>query len=167
MARFNNDTYRSLNESIEQVQNPQAALNEALEYASALEEVLLSLCEELDLDPQALMEDIQTPERKREMRPLVRKARKQQAAAQKKAERKINRVGRPGEPSSYTSQAKDKVYAKYRDRRADKILAKGWREDSNLTTLYGKGGKVVATRKLVPQHYGAWKPTKPKPKRNK
>jgi hypothetical protein len=140
MARFDNDTYRSLNESIEQVQNPQAALNEALEYASALEEVLLSLCEELDLDPQALMEDIQTPEREREMRPLMRKARKQQAAAQKKGER---------------------------DRRADKILAKGWREDSNLTTLYGKGGKKVATRKLVPQHYGAWKPTKPKPKRNK
>jgi len=138
--RFNNDTHRSLNESINRVQNPQAALDEAMKYTAALEAVLLSLCEELDIDPQALLEDVQTPEREREMRPLMRKARKQQVAAQKKGER---------------------------DRRADKILAKGWREDSNLTTLYGKGGKVVGTRKLVPQHYGAWEKPKPKPKRNK
>ena len=58
MARFNNKTYRSLNESISQVQNPQAALNEALEYNAALEAVLLSLCEELDLDPRDLMEGV-------------------------------------------------------------------------------------------------------------
>jgi hypothetical protein len=58
MARFDHDTYRSLNESISQVQNPQAALNEALEYTALLEEVLLALCEELDIDPQALMEDV-------------------------------------------------------------------------------------------------------------
>ena len=44
MARFNNKTYRSLNESISHVQNPQAALNEALEYNAALGAVLLSLC---------------------------------------------------------------------------------------------------------------------------
>jgi hypothetical protein len=58
MARFNNNTYRSLNESIAHVQNPQAALNEALEYNAALEAVLLSLCEELDLDPRDLMEGV-------------------------------------------------------------------------------------------------------------
>jgi hypothetical protein len=56
MAQFDHDTYRSLNASISQVQNPQAALNEALEYTAALEEVLLALCEELGLDPQAVME---------------------------------------------------------------------------------------------------------------
>ena len=39
MARFDHDTYRSLNESIAHVQNPQAALNEALEYTAALGEL--------------------------------------------------------------------------------------------------------------------------------
>jgi len=58
MARFDHDTYRSLNESIAKVQNPQAALNEALEYTAALEAALLALCEELGLDPEALMEDV-------------------------------------------------------------------------------------------------------------
>jgi hypothetical protein len=56
MARFDHDTYRSLNESIAHVQNPQAALDEALEYTAALEEVILTLCEELGLDPQAVLE---------------------------------------------------------------------------------------------------------------
>jgi len=116
MARFNHDTYRSLNASINGVQNQPAALDEmaqtparakemgkriaaerdpkkkaylkqwdagekvsnrtygtkgriikahrpgshqeAVEYTAALEEVLLALCEELGLDPQALMEDV-------------------------------------------------------------------------------------------------------------
>jgi len=56
--RLNNDTYRSLNESINRVQNPQAALDEAMEYTAALEEVLLSLCEELNIDPQTLVEGV-------------------------------------------------------------------------------------------------------------
>ena len=57
MARFNTNTFRSLNESIAYVQNPQAALEEAMEYTAALEEVILDLCEKLELDPQALVED--------------------------------------------------------------------------------------------------------------
>ena len=57
MSRFNTDTFRSLNESIARVQNPQAALAEAMEYTAILEEVILSLCEELELDPQALAKD--------------------------------------------------------------------------------------------------------------
>jgi hypothetical protein len=79
MARFDHDTYRSLNSSISQVQNPQAALDEALEYTALLEEVLLALCEELDIDPEALMEDIQTPERRAEA-----------AAQRKKQVKKLN-----------------------------------------------------------------------------
>lgn len=67
MSRFTNDTFRSLNESIARVQNPQAALDEAMEYTAILEEVILSLCEELDLDPQALVEDAVTAGRKSEL----------------------------------------------------------------------------------------------------
>jgi len=60
MARFNTNTFCSLNESIARVQNPQAALNEAMEYTAALEAIILDLCEALDLDPQALVEDALT-----------------------------------------------------------------------------------------------------------
>jgi hypothetical protein len=84
--RTNNDTYRSLNESINAVQNPQAALAEAMEYASALEAVILALCEELDLDPQAILEDLQTPERDYEMYSSIRK--KKQAADVRKLKAK-------------------------------------------------------------------------------
>lgn len=54
--RFNTDTYRSLNESITEVQNPQTALNEARDYAALLESVVVDLCEEFGLDPDAVME---------------------------------------------------------------------------------------------------------------
>ena len=54
--RFNNTNHRSLNESIAKVQNPQVALDEALEYTAMLEAVILDICEELEIDPDELME---------------------------------------------------------------------------------------------------------------
>jgi len=66
MSRLNIEKYSSLNESIANVQNPEAALQEALDYTSALETVILSLCEELDLDPEELVEDAMTMARERE-----------------------------------------------------------------------------------------------------
>jgi len=56
MSRLTTQKYSSLNKSITSVQNPEAALQEALEYTAVLETVILSLCEELDLDPQELVE---------------------------------------------------------------------------------------------------------------
>jgi len=50
-------------------------IDEIREYTAALEAVLLSLCEELGLDPQALMEDIQTPERAAELKSKIMKLR--------------------------------------------------------------------------------------------
>ncbi len=168
MARFDHDTYRSLNESIAHVQNPQAALNEALEYTALLEEVLLALCEELDIDPQALMEDIQTAEREREMRPLVKKARKTDAAATRDAWREMKKGERGGK--SYSWKAFDKVFAKHRKKYginakggSASIIARDNTERSDATTLYGKGGKKVATRKPT-TGYSEWKPTKRKRK---
>ena len=134
MARFDHNTYRSLNESISHVQNPQAALDEALEYAEFLEDVLNDICEELGLDPQALVEDIQTAERARELNNKIRR---------------VRRAARDGGPS----------------------LAHQWNlEDQRVrerhqtpTKLYGKGGKIVATRTRKSKvKYGAWKPTKRK-----
>lgn len=124
MARFNKDTYRSLNESISQVQNPQAALHEALEYAAALEEVLLALCEELDLDPQALMEDVQTFERERETQAERRRLERERDAGRRK---------------NTAAGDKQERSASAKIRRRDKLSNKEYFSKQ----LYGKGGKVL------------------------
>ena len=122
MSRFNTDTFRSLNESIARVQNPQAALAEAMEYTAALEAVILALCEELELDPQALVEDIMTAERQKEhekkLAPLYKTIRKAKTGSPeaKKAQKAMSkaRYGKGG----YSTEMKSKK-------------------------LYGKGGKVL------------------------
>jgi hypothetical protein len=122
MARFNTNTFRSLNESIARIQNPQAALNEAMEYTSILETVILDLCEALDLDPQALVEDVMTVARQKEhhkkLNPLYKKNAKigYNAPEEKKIEKQIEkaRYGRGG----YSTEMRSKK-------------------------LYGRGGKVL------------------------
>jgi hypothetical protein len=130
--RFNNDKYRSLNESIAKVQNPHTALQEAMEYAAALEAVVLDICEKLDLDPDALVEDVMT------------------AARQKEHQKKLGRL--------YTRRRKDYKAAvgASSDRAAalagdqfDRIDKKTWaardryRKELESKKLYGKGGKVL------------------------
>jgi hypothetical protein len=98
MSRFNTDTFRSLNESIARVQNPQAALAEAMEYTAALEAVILALCEELELDPQALVEDVMTAGRKKEhekkLAPLYKTIRKTKTGSPeaKKAQKAMSKA---------------------------------------------------------------------------
>lgn len=55
-TRLTNTKHVSLNESIAYVNSPQRELDEATEYAHALEDILLALCEELDIDPETLVE---------------------------------------------------------------------------------------------------------------
>ena len=51
--RFDNTKYRSLNETITHMNEPQVSMDE---YTELLESVLLALCEELQLDPNELVE---------------------------------------------------------------------------------------------------------------
>jgi uncharacterized protein (DUF3084 family) len=148
MARFDHDTYRSLNESIAHVQNPQAALNEALEYTAALEAVLLSLCEELDLDPRDLMEDIQTPERRAEA-----------AAQRKKQVKKLNTNLARFQKTKIGTAANERAYKSSRreSEKTGKMDAAHEREQRATTRLYGKGGKVVGYRRTPS---GPWKTPK-------
>ena len=61
---------RSLNKKNKKV----AESVESAEYTELLESVLLALCEELELDPNALLEDYQTPERAATTRRAVQQA---------------------------------------------------------------------------------------------
>lgn len=141
MARFNTNTFRSLNESIARIQNPQAALDEAMEYNELLETVLLALCEELELDPNALLEDIQTPERE---------------AESEKNLRKLSR--RAGDwATRLRNQTKGKA-ARERQVKADAELQSAedrHRKEQKSKTVYGKGGKPV--RKGSEDHKRAMK----------
>jgi len=125
MARFNTNTFRSLNESIARIQNPQAALDEAMEYTAALEAIILDLCEELDLDPQALMEDIQTAARFKEMGKKIDRA----AADYKKK----------GSYAKFiTGKTRKDPYA----RKLEDVVGRD-KDEAHSKKLYGKGGKVL------------------------
>ena len=154
MPRFTNDTFRSLNESIAAVQNPQAALDEAMEYTAILEEVILSLCEELELDPQALVEDIMTAERQKELAGKMKKQGKTTQAEYKNQQyfRKQGRV--KGETRAFK-----KAYAK-----SQKLGAR-YNKEGESHKIYGKGGKVLKgiktssskdSRDVRGRGYGAW-----------
>ena len=121
MARFNTNTFRSLNESIARIQNPQAALDEAMEYTSILETVILDLCEALDLDPQALVEDVMTAGRAREHSTAVHAAKTPAAkkAADAKAERESssNKIyGKGGKVRGKVAQKPSGLRAKWSDK---------------------------------------------------
>jgi hypothetical protein len=97
-------------------------MDEIREYNELLETVLLALCEELDLDPQALVEDVMTVARQKEhhkkLNPLYKKNAKigYNAPEEKKIEKQIEkaRYGRGG----YSTEMRSKK-------------------------LYGRGGKVL------------------------
>jgi hypothetical protein len=139
MARFNTNTFRSLNESIARIQNPQAALDEAMEYTSILETVILDLCEALDLDPQALLEDLQTPERDYEMYSSIRK--KKQAANKHRLKAKDTST-----PARKRAAVAHKLKAKDAAADARKLKATDAAEKADKENVYGTGGKVVDTR---------------------
>ena len=137
--RTNHNTFRSLNESIARIQNPLAALDEAMEYTAALEAVLLALCEELDLDPQALLEDLQTPEREHEMYSSIRAKKKAAGAHRLKAKDTST-------PARKRAAGAHKLKAKTAAADARKLKAQDAAEKADPENVHGKGGKVVDTR---------------------
>ena len=72
-----NMNFKSLNEAIESVTNPQPELTQE-EYIDILESTIKAIAEELGCSVEDLMEDIQTPEREKVMK--NRGARLQKAA---------------------------------------------------------------------------------------
>ena len=80
MSRFSNETHRSLNESIQNL-NTNNRITELEEYVDALESVLISIAEQMECGTDELVEMAQTPARAEETRRLRIKARKAAKAA--------------------------------------------------------------------------------------
>ena len=136
MARFNTDAFRSLNESIARVQNPQAALDEAMEYTSILESVILDLCEELELDPQALVEDVMTAGRERQ---LSGKINRQAYKTNKAYAADDNDESPVGDEKSKRRTAIE--FRKQYER--SKKLGKRYDHEMQSDKVFGKGGRVL------------------------
>lgn len=134
-TRLTNTKHVSLNESIAYINSPQRELDEAHDYALALEEVILALCEELELDPQALVEDIMTTAREKELRGKI-------AKSGRAADREWNKMKRhvPGkEPRAFK-----RAYAK------SQALGRQYEKEGESHKVYGKGGKVLKRVKTSP-----------------
>jgi hypothetical protein len=129
MPRLTNDKHQSLNESISHVANPAAALARAEEYAELLEDVITALCEEMEIDPQELVEDIQTPERAAEME---KKGKKEETT----------RLAKLKATHWADDRGRDKINRDY-----SKVANRDWKEKQDPDRLYGKGGRVVGRYK--------------------
>ena len=151
-TRLDNTKHTSLNESIAYVNSPQRELDEAVEYALALEDLLLALCEELDIDPDALVEDLQTPERAKEMRQKIRTARDNKSWARHERDEYHHLAGIAG---TYSKEGERDHKGSARN--AERRLATADRQQKALSAqdakekaskkLYGRGGKVVSAAK--------------------
>ena len=106
-------------------------MDEIREYNELLETVLLALCEELDLDPQALVEMALTADRGREGDTATSRAREDLDRAKAANKKK----------SSNTNLAKVR---KAEDRLRDIGYKRSDEEQSNK--IYHRGGKVVGKR---------------------
>lgn len=152
--RFNNTNHRSLNESIAKVQNPQQTLDEALEYTAALESVILSICEELEIDPDELVEMAQTKERAAEMKKNLGKMQKDLEKDQKKVQKVYDKYTEKhyGTPTGAREKANFNRTVTAHSRKfydpIDKLQKQNQKEREDKTSLYGKGGKVVAKREV-------------------
>jgi len=99
-------------------------VGEGQEYAEFLEGIIDTLCEELGLDPDALLEDVQTFEREKETQ----------------AERKrLERERDAGRRKNTAAGDKEERSASAKIRRRDKLSDKEYFSKQ----LYGKGGKVI------------------------
>ena len=131
--------FRSLNEAIESVTNPQPEFTQE-EYIELLESALESIAEELECDVDDLVEDMaQTPQRKRQLLAKIHKAESQQSY---------------NSPSDARSMRSTKSGAKQLDRakKADKDVKRGvnlFNKEVGSKKIYGRGGRVLK-RKIRP-----------------
>ena len=133
--RFSSKQYRSLNEAINNVQDPQYYTTE--EYTEILEDLVEALCEELDVDPYDLFEDVQTPARGRETRQQLKRLRNtantKERLWSKTAPFSNSSVKAENELDAAADRVDNKVISNYKERRSKKV--------------FGRGGKIVTRTK--------------------
>jgi hypothetical protein len=106
-AFFKKNPRKRLETSSSYYDSKTGAMDESTDYTELLESVLLALCEELELDPNELLEDYQTPERAKQTDRLRMRARKTaQAAARKYEQAKAIEEYEKESPKTYGSKGR-------------------------------------------------------------
>jgi hypothetical protein len=139
MSRFSNSNFRSLNESIQNI-NTNNRITELEEYVDMLESVLVSIAEEMECDTEELVEMAQTAQRSKEMNKKV-------DAAYIKHDRALQKGFAAGH--SEGSKQIRKIDSDYQ-----KVSNQNRREKSSKK-LYGKGGKEIDAKRYKGKTVGA------------
>ena len=147
------DIYLSLNESINEVQNPQIALNEAQEYASVLEEALEFVCEELEITPDELFEMAMTAGRVRQLGGKVNKQAYKTAKAYRADEKAHRKNPKSAYPGSEKSRRPTAIEFNKQHKKSERVNAR-FRHEHESPKVYGMGGKVVARSKYAARKKG-------------
>ena len=129
--RFDNTKFRSLNETITHMNEPQVEVDE---YTELLESVLLALCEDLQLDPNELLEDFETPGRAAESKKAIKNLSRTRA-------RRLKSWTKHPEPGSAGYYDAEDRFDKANSAKADRQNQQAAERASGDT--YGKGGKIV------------------------
>ncbi len=148
--------FKSLNESILSVTNPQPKVSSSLveeqryieEYIAMLEAALESIAEELECDVEDLLEDVQTKERAKETKGMSRAAGKRAQDTERKANSAVEAArdvyGRTAKGDAghrkalkKTLGAETKAQDKYSSIRS--LIGK----EKRSKDMFGKGGKIV------------------------
>ena len=134
--RFDNTKFRSLNAAITHMNEPQVAVDE---YTELLESVLLALCEELELDPNELLEDFETPGRAAESKKAIKNLSRTRA-------RRLKSWTKHPEPGSAGYYSAEDRFDKANSAKAARQNQQSAERASGDT--YGKGGKIVKKGKV-------------------
>jgi hypothetical protein len=142
--KSNNTKFRSLNEAIQSVTNPQPKVSSSLveeqkyieEYIAMLETALESIAEELECSVEDLLEDVQTPQRKAEGEKDIKNLKR-------KAAEKMRIWVKVSDPHTHSPRAYEAG-----DRYSEANSAKAARQDKQSaeqasSDTYGKGGKII------------------------
>jgi len=124
------------------MENLHEQIEEVDEYNHLLETVLIQLCEELEIDPDELVEDVMTVSRERELsKKMADQGRKTQAAYDRDEKERVAGKRKWGS----NSRAFWKQYAR------SARLGDRYRKEGKSHKVYGKGGKVMKRVKTARQ----------------
>ena len=136
MSRFSNSNFRSLNESIQNL-NTNNRITELEQYVDMLESVLISIAEQMECDTEELVEMAVTAGRAREHEAKINRAETKAYRFMNPDNRK-GLFGKDGKAKSAAALKKGKKLEKGEDKaRSD------YDKEVDSDKLFDKGGKVL------------------------
>jgi hypothetical protein len=142
MSRFSNSNFRSLNESIQNL-NSTNRITELEQYVDMLESVIISIAEQMECDTEELVEMAVTAGRGREHEAKINRAETKAYRFMNPDNRK-GLFGKDGKAKSPAALKKGKELEK-----GEKTARSDYDKEVKSKKLFDKGGKVVTKGKAA------------------